>query len=194
MKSAAELAEVLKRWRRKTSAALGIPAYRVLTNATIERIAKAWPTTTEQLEAIAGIGPATIEQFGYDICEIVRGQEIDDETNASATNDTEPAPAQPSHPSITPAPSVDEPAHSDGLPRADSVNDWEQSEAYWTWRLFRDGYSAEQVERIRRMDLNAVAEDLAEAAQNGQFVDPNWLSWPASGSPRRLVGDTLFGG
>ena len=29
-----------KRWRRKTSAALGIPAYRVLTNATIDRIAE----------------------------------------------------------------------------------------------------------------------------------------------------------
>jgi ATP-dependent DNA helicase RecQ len=196
--AAAELIEVLKRWRRKTSAALGIPAYRVLTNATIDRIADAWPTTTEQLEAIAGIGPATIEQFGYDIVEIVRGQEsgqeISAEAKASATNDTEPAPAQPNHSSTTQGCSVDEPATSDGLPKADSVSGWEQSEAYWTWRLFRDGYSAQQIERIRRIDLNAVAEDLAEAAENGQYVDPKWLSWPASGSPRRLVGDSLFGG
>ncbi len=211
--AAAELIEVLKRWRRKTSAALGIPAYRVLTNATIERIADAWPTTTEQLEAIAGIGPATIEQFGYDIVEIVRGQEthsqeiqaqeiqaqeihrqeIGEAAKASATTDTETA-AQPSHSSIAQGSSVDESTTADSLPKADSVSGWEQSEAYWTWRLFRDGYSAEQVERIRRMDRNAVAEDLAEAAENGQQVDPNWLSWPASGSTRHLVGDTLFGG
>ena len=35
--AAIELADHLKRWRRKVSAAMGIPAYRVLTNATIER-------------------------------------------------------------------------------------------------------------------------------------------------------------
>ena len=61
----------LKRWRHKTSAAMGIPAYRVLTNATIERIAEAEPGDTEQLEAISGVGPATIEQFGYDIIQIL---------------------------------------------------------------------------------------------------------------------------
>jgi ATP-dependent DNA helicase RecQ len=194
MKAAAELAEVLKRWRRKTSAALGIPAYRVLTNATIDRVANAWPTTTEQLEAIAGVGPATIEQFGYDIVEIVRGQEINEAAEVSATNNADPAPAEPRDSSITRGSSVDEPATSGGLPKADSVSGWEQSEAYWTWRLFRDGYSAEQIERIRRIDLNTVAEHLAKAAENGQFVDPNWLSGPASETPRRLVGDTLFGG
>ncbi len=187
-KAATELTEVLKRWRRKTSAALGIPAFRVLTNATIDRIANAWPTTTEQLEAISGIGPATIEQFGYDIVEIVRGQEgddkleIDDLEEPAATNDKEPAPAQPSHPPITRDSSVDDSATSANLPKADTVGGWEQTDAYWTWRLFRDGYSAEQIEQIRRSDLNALAEDLAEAAEKGQFVDPNWLSLARIGS------------
>ena len=64
--------ERLKRWRHKTSAALGIPAYRVLTNATIDRIAESCPLTTEQLELVSGIGPATIEQFGYDIVELIK--------------------------------------------------------------------------------------------------------------------------
>lgn len=63
--------EKLKRWRRKVTAALGIPAFRVLSNATMERIAVTLPTDTEQLSAIKGIGPSTIEQFGYDIVEMV---------------------------------------------------------------------------------------------------------------------------
>ncbi|MCA9140731.1 MAG: RecQ family ATP-dependent DNA helicase, partial [Planctomycetales bacterium] len=35
-----EIGEALKRWRRRASAALGIPAYRVLTNSTIDRLAE----------------------------------------------------------------------------------------------------------------------------------------------------------
>ncbi len=66
-----ELLTRLKRWRHKTSAALGIPAYRVLTNATIDRIAETQPASSDQLEAISGVGPATIEQFGYDILRII---------------------------------------------------------------------------------------------------------------------------
>ena len=68
----AETAERLKRWRRKNAAALGIPAYRVLTNATIDRITESCPTSTDALESISGVGPATIEQFGHDIVELIR--------------------------------------------------------------------------------------------------------------------------
>ena len=66
-----EMAEKLKRWRRKNSAALGIPAYRVLTNATIDRIAEARPTSREELESLSGVGPATMDQFGDDIVALV---------------------------------------------------------------------------------------------------------------------------
>src|SRR5690606_10476079 len=38
-----QVAEQMRRWRRKMSAALGIPAYRVLNNVTIDRIASALP-------------------------------------------------------------------------------------------------------------------------------------------------------
>src|SRR5690606_18157295 len=66
-----ELANRLKRWRGKTSAALGIPAYRVLSNATIERLVTDKPRTTDQLERIHGIGPSTLEQFGYDLIRLI---------------------------------------------------------------------------------------------------------------------------
>ena len=66
-----EIIAKLKRWRSKVSSALGIPAYRVLTNATIDRIAEACPGTSEELESVSGVGPATISQFGDDIIKLI---------------------------------------------------------------------------------------------------------------------------
>ena len=102
-----ELAERIKRWRRKTSAALGIPAYRVLTNATIDRIAETCPLSSESLESISGVGPATIEQFGYDLVELIRrsvanqGAEKDETELIDATSKSD-----------DPNPSADNPAIS----------------------------------------------------------------------------------
>jgi superfamily II DNA helicase RecQ len=59
-----ELANRLKRWRGKTSAALGIPAYRVLSNATIARLAAERPDSTDRLEQVSGIGPSTTNRKG----------------------------------------------------------------------------------------------------------------------------------
>jgi ATP-dependent DNA helicase RecQ len=138
----ADVEERLKRWRRKTAAALGIPAYRVLTNATIERIAAALPQNLEQLSAISGVGPATIGQFGLDLLALTTGVSSD----------------------------APEPM---GKVAADS--DWQETDAYWTWRLFHDGYSAEQIARIRDKDRESLILDLQQAATSGQRVDPNWI-------------------
>jgi len=151
---------------------MGIPAYRVLTNATIDRIAETWPINTEQLESISGVGPATIEQFGYDIVELVRQQEapsavIDSEEPEDASAPLTPGPAATTDP--------ESPATSTSLPEKDSTAAWDSTDAYWTWRLFHDGYSAAQIERIRRRDTDSLANDLALAAQAGKFVDPSWI-------------------
>ena len=92
-----ELIDVIKRWRSKSSAALGIPAYRILTNATIERLAQAKPTTTDELEVVSGIGPATIEQFGYDLVELIRGA-----LENSSSHVAEAAPIPEANPEVTP--------------------------------------------------------------------------------------------
>jgi ATP-dependent DNA helicase RecQ len=191
--AAIELTEHLRRWRRKISAALGVPAYRVLTNATIERIVAAWPTTTEQLESISGIGPATIEQFGYDIVELIRQKEAPEAL--SETDSPEPAPQ-----AATPQPLVELASdstekHQENLPASDSTCDWEASDAYWTWRLFRDGYSGSQIEIIRRCDSSLLAEELSQAADAGQWIDPAWISENTADShARQAISNTTIGG
>ncbi len=152
----------LKRWRHKTSAALGIPAYRVLSNATIDRIAQICPRDSEQLEAISGVGPATIEQFGYDILAIVG------HTDAAVEEDSANLPAAGDEVPIE--------NRGDCVPDRDVGRSADAQSAYWTWRLFRDGYSPSQIALIRRCETNELIDDLVVAIQAGHPVDPSWVS------------------
>ncbi|MCG8649905.1 MAG: hypothetical protein MI861_08730, partial [Pirellulales bacterium] len=49
---------------------------------------------------------------------------------------------------------------------------------YWTWRLFRDGYSASQIALIRRCGTDQLADDLVAAVAAGHQVNPSWLEQP----------------
>ena len=178
-------------------------------------IVEDWPTTTEQLESISGVGPATIEQFGYDIVELIRQREVPDALARVEDARVEDAGLQveglqveglqvegaddsPPDAKLDPPPeplarSVKPQAGS--LPDHDSTLEWETSDAYWTWRLFHDGYSAAQIERIRHRDTSSLAEDLILAAEAGQSVDPAWM--PESRAVRRVqqaIGNTVIGG
>ena len=64
----------LKLYRQDEAKRRRIPPYQILTNATIDFIAKDRPTDPIQLLKIAGVGPATIEHHGNAIIAIVRGQ------------------------------------------------------------------------------------------------------------------------
>jgi ATP-dependent DNA helicase RecQ len=153
-----QLVERLKRWRRKTSAALGVPVYRVLTNATIDRIGQQCPQTIAELESISGIGPATIDQYGRDILELIE---------------------QSTRPSV--------PAADDNL--VDPIH------AYWTWRLFRDGYTADQISVIRRCDISSLSAELVAAESAGHPVDPDWiLASGGSHRPAKRESATRVGG
>ena len=167
-----DLANRLKRWRGKTAAALGVPAYRVLTNATIERLATDRPQSTDELEMIHGIGPTTVEQFGYDLIRLI---------NESEAEASEPVashgPPPPSEVSIEAPPE---------RPKAESTSDAaalrdQKQDAYWTWRMLRDGYPWDNVMSIRRKTSDAVLEDLILTAAAGHDVD---LKWAGDGDRR----------
>ena len=195
-----ELAERLKRWRRKTSAALDIPAYRVLTNAVIERLSEQMPQSTEALGLVNGIGSATVEQFGYDVVELI--QQAISESESAPSDDAPPEFPDPDSDNLTPQaeprmetreprsrPEFTE-CEGPGLssttvgvpePPRSSPGNSPRSEAYWTWRLFDDGYSAEEICQIRDRDRIALAEDLRLAVAEGLSVRQSWLSEPEVG-------------
>lgn len=173
-----ELADALKRWRRRTSAALGIPAYRVLTNSTIDRLAEARPESSSQLEVVSGIGPATMEQHGYDILEIIRQctsdlDDADERPDEIGSEFDDPPDDRLDH-------SADETGSATCCEGAGSGPESHpavgEQDAYWTWRLFNDGFTMEEVCQIRNLDRGKIDSHLKAAASRGRSVSPSWQS------------------
>ena len=67
----AELVEALTRWRLDEARRRAAPAFTILNNATLERIAALRPDSDEELLRIKGIGPALARRHGGAILEIV---------------------------------------------------------------------------------------------------------------------------
>ena len=196
-----ELTDRLKRFRRKRAAALGLPAFQVLTNATIGRIAVERPMDSVQLEAISGVGQSTIEQIGQDILELIAEvvSTVENELGADAEvlvqndspeadlpadkrSETESAKPEGSRAAVaTQGADADESAQVEQDPSSTELEpavpaNENAADAYWTWRLFRDGYTDSQLVEIRRCTQDQLLADLVAAAKAGHAVDPNWLS------------------
>ena len=151
-----ETIAALKRWRRKTSAALGLPAFKVLTNATLERIALSLPKNMDQLKAIKGIGESNSEQFGSDIIEVIQrthGQIVGTSLEGSQTTalcqnnsaNMDTAEDLSDTPTIGITEDHSQREHSD----LDRV--WIGSDAYWSHRLLEQGFTREEILLIRRI-------------------------------------------
>lgn len=65
------LVEAIKGWRLQESKAREIPAYQILTDATVEALAEARPSTSAELLAISGIGNAKLTRYGKDILALI---------------------------------------------------------------------------------------------------------------------------
>jgi ATP-dependent DNA helicase RecQ len=184
-----ELRDRLRRFRRKRSAALGVPPYRVLTNATIDRLVEAPPQTISELEAVPGIGPSTIEAFGHDLLELIAETCGVPEADTAASVAARPIVTEPSGetPASDPLEAYrqrDDAATVPDNPPPAADGNGAMNDACWTWRLFRDGYTADQVRQIRRSDRRGVDEDLIAAALAGRPVEPGWAE--AAETRRRL--------
>ncbi|WP_246114632.1 RecQ family ATP-dependent DNA helicase [Rubripirellula tenax] len=198
-----EVAETLKRWRRKTAAALGVPAFRILTNSTLDRVAEAMPRTASELENVTGVGPATVEQFGYDLVQLILGC-VDPHEDVECV---ELDPIDASEPERVPSetrPSEqvmgvrdDTPPSSESTSQTGAAPDSSKpgapptaEDAYWTWRLFRDGYTSHQIAAIRRCSLADLVDDLVSAASTGHTVE---LTWVDDAAASRRVRDAIAG-
>jgi ATP-dependent DNA helicase RecQ len=68
----AELLETLKRWRRETALAAGVPAYVVFHDATLTAIAAARPKSLNDLLRVSGVGESKLRKYGEELLEVLR--------------------------------------------------------------------------------------------------------------------------
>ncbi|MDG4834974.1 ATP-dependent DNA helicase UvrD2 [Micromonospora sp. WMMD967] len=73
-----ELHERLREWRQRVAAAQKVPAYVVFTDATLVALAERRPGRSEELIAIAGIGPRKLGLYGDSVLALVGGAGVDD--------------------------------------------------------------------------------------------------------------------
>ncbi len=71
----AELFGRLRAWRSGRAAAQKVPAYVVLTDATLAELAVRQPVDVPGLVAVPGIGQTKLDRYGEDVLAIVRGEE-----------------------------------------------------------------------------------------------------------------------
>ncbi|WP_420099648.1 ATP-dependent DNA helicase UvrD2 [Corynebacterium sp.] len=62
----------LRSWRSATAKTRDVPAYVVMSDATLRAVCHRAPTTPQELVQVPGIGPMKVEQFGEDILGIIR--------------------------------------------------------------------------------------------------------------------------
>ncbi|BCJ60404.1 ATP-dependent DNA helicase UvrD2 [Micromonospora endophytica] len=73
-----ELHERLREWRSRVASAQKVPAYVVFTDATLVALAERRPNRTEELVAIAGIGPRKLGLYGTAVLALVGGAAVDE--------------------------------------------------------------------------------------------------------------------
>jgi ATP-dependent DNA helicase RecQ len=67
-----ELLDSLKRWRRETAQAAGVPAYVVFHDSTLTAIAAARPKKLADLLRVPGVGDSKLRKYGEEVLEVFR--------------------------------------------------------------------------------------------------------------------------
>ncbi|HLR83838.1 MAG TPA: HRDC domain-containing protein, partial [Nocardioidaceae bacterium] len=63
--------EDLRTWRREIAAEQKVPAFCIVTDATLVAIAESLPVGRSELARVPGIGQAKLDRFGDDILDIL---------------------------------------------------------------------------------------------------------------------------
>ena len=66
-----EIFEALKKWRREKAGTLGVPAYLVFPDKTLQELAHVLPESPADLLNIRGIGPAKAQRFGDEALAVI---------------------------------------------------------------------------------------------------------------------------
>ena len=80
-----ELVEALTRWRLNEARQRAAPAFTILNNATLQRLAALRPESEEKLLEVKGVGPAIVRRHGAAILKII-GPRLDDRSPECVTH------------------------------------------------------------------------------------------------------------
>jgi ATP-dependent DNA helicase RecQ len=165
------LLQSLKQWRQERAVQAGVAHYQILSNATLEELARQCPDSAEALLAVRGIGPDKLSRYGEELLRLVAGNtnrpparpEGGDQGSTSSSEPLglsrhESAQALAPRPAaVPPEPATLRPSH------------------YWTWRLLSAGFSPEDCGAIRGLQREVVLEHALRAADDGRKVRPEWF-------------------
>jgi ATP-dependent DNA helicase RecQ len=65
------LVEELRAWRSRRAREDGVPAYVVLHDATLRELAASRPSSTSELAAVKGFGPAKLDRYGEELLAVL---------------------------------------------------------------------------------------------------------------------------
>ncbi len=198
----AELLSALRDWRNQEARTAGLPAYHILTNATLEELARWRPKSADELLAVKGIGPAKLARYGEAVLAIAADGKSPQATAAAAVDDVdedgplvergarhqggEAAAAADVDPNTALADAAasdhefaSEETHPAAGPAAASLpTTIVHPSHYWTWRLLSAGFSAEECAAIRGLEPDVVLDHALQAADNGLQVRAAWCLTP----------------
>ncbi len=135
------LLAAVKKWRRQTAISSGLKDFMILSNATMEDLARRRPTSVTTLLGVKGIGPAKLEQYGEALLRLM-------------------ADLVPSEPPASPAAAIVAP---ESLPPSEKL----QPSFYWTWRLLCAGFTTTECAEIRGLPKEQVLAHALRAIDEG---------------------------
>jgi ATP-dependent DNA helicase RecQ len=160
-----DLLRTLRDWRREQATRESVPAYRVLSNATLEALARRRPQSMPALLAVKGIGEAKLTRYGDELLALMnsgnaecgaRSAEYDIEEDESEDDSALRAPNS-ELTADAPAALADHPTH------------------YWTWRLLEKGFTPNECAAIRGLGPSDILAHAIQAAEEGRLVQPTWF-------------------
>jgi hypothetical protein len=186
----------LKKWRSGEAVAASVPAYFILTNRTLEEIARCRPRTLAELAGVKGVGPAKLQQYGQAVLDVLVGGDppppgdcpdfhvsengtvpftatrLDDDAEEPGPFDSPPDDA--GGPPLPMEPDVPIRQSEPDRNRPPAV----RPAHYWTWRLLSKGFSAEEAAAIRRLDREVIVDHALQALEDGLPLRPEWCLTP----------------
>ncbi len=179
-----EIADALKTFRRRQAEEEGVPFFHILSNATLEAIARTRPQSLDELAEVHGIGKVKLRRYGEAIVKMTASKnqpQFESETTPTETApETSASDLTASHETSEfdiPS-SLDSPITEPSLPAiADEDrrgSDWLARQAgcptpafYWTWRLLAADFTLEETSEIRRLSHEIVLDHALQAIEAG---------------------------